>query len=834
MYARPRLRDARACRPQDVAEVLQGRDVRRAARRRRAHATRRAPTSRSCATRASACRTSTATTRAGAMFGAGYAAAEDRLFFIDVLRHAGPRRSCSSFAGGANGNRAFDAEQWARRARTPRPTSSARSTSSTTCYGAEGAQIQRRRRRTTSRASTRTSPRRKLDPTKMPGEYAAIGRPQGPDAVEADATSIATAVAGRRDLRQGRRRRARARPQRAPTALEKRFGSAQRARSVCATSARPRTPRRRRPCTAGASPTRRRPKRAPAAAALARRGLAASARDVAGGATARRRGARGSAAPAASLRARLLASRSAMSNALLVSGARVGERPPARGFGPQVGYFHPQILMEQDVHAPAAGRHRRPRRRVPRRQPLRPARPRARLRVERDLGRPGHHRHVRARPLRPGGCRDDRSTTTSSAASACRSRCSSATNSLDADAGRPDAGRARETLRAERTKLGIVAGRGTIARQAGRSTRSCARPTSTRSTRARRLHATSTTPRRCKAPARLPARGGEDRLHVQLVLRRRRAHRLLQLRRQPGAARRASTTTSRCAAQFEWQGWNPDTGRRASRRSRSTRRSSTSPTSSSWNNKQAHGLPRRPTPTRSRRSTARSCSRTASSSGIAGAAQDDAAGAGRRDGAGRRRPTCARTRSCRWRCRSSARPADPAAARRGRQAARLARGGGHRRDHDRDGVYEHADAIRHHGRVVAALGAARSSQPALGAEAFDALTRRGRARQRAQQPRRAPRLGLPGRLVRLRAARTCARCSGARCKGRYSREYCGGGKLKQLPRRRCGARWRAAVDAARGDLYGGDAVCDGRGEGERPVVLRRGRASARSAAPPSR
>ena len=40
-------------------------------------------------------------TRAGAMFGAGYVAAEDRLFFIDVLRHAG-RAQLSSFAGGAN------------------------------------------------------------------------------------------------------------------------------------------------------------------------------------------------------------------------------------------------------------------------------------------------------------------------------------------------------------------------------------------------------------------------------------------------------------------------------------------------------------------------------------------------------------------------------------------------------------------------------------------------------------------------------------------------------------------------------------------------------------
>jgi hypothetical protein len=52
------------------------------------------------------------TTRGGTMFGAGYAAAQDRLFFIDVLRHLG-RAQLSSFVGGAAGNREMDAAQWA-------------------------------------------------------------------------------------------------------------------------------------------------------------------------------------------------------------------------------------------------------------------------------------------------------------------------------------------------------------------------------------------------------------------------------------------------------------------------------------------------------------------------------------------------------------------------------------------------------------------------------------------------------------------------------------------------------------------------------------------------
>ncbi|HEX2016847.1 MAG TPA: penicillin acylase family protein [Solirubrobacteraceae bacterium] len=51
------------------------------------------------------------TTRAGAMFGEGYAGAEDRLFLIDILRHTG-RAQLSSFAGGLAGNRAMDRTQW--------------------------------------------------------------------------------------------------------------------------------------------------------------------------------------------------------------------------------------------------------------------------------------------------------------------------------------------------------------------------------------------------------------------------------------------------------------------------------------------------------------------------------------------------------------------------------------------------------------------------------------------------------------------------------------------------------------------------------------------------
>src|SRR4029079_16989931 len=52
------------------------------------------------------------TTRAGTLFGAGFAGAQDRLFMMDAMRHVG-RGELTPFAGGAVGNREFEQEQWA-------------------------------------------------------------------------------------------------------------------------------------------------------------------------------------------------------------------------------------------------------------------------------------------------------------------------------------------------------------------------------------------------------------------------------------------------------------------------------------------------------------------------------------------------------------------------------------------------------------------------------------------------------------------------------------------------------------------------------------------------
>lgn len=53
----------------------------------------------------------TGTTRAGTMFGAGYAGAEDRLFLMDLMRHVA-RGRLTSFAGGAAGNRDLEQSVW--------------------------------------------------------------------------------------------------------------------------------------------------------------------------------------------------------------------------------------------------------------------------------------------------------------------------------------------------------------------------------------------------------------------------------------------------------------------------------------------------------------------------------------------------------------------------------------------------------------------------------------------------------------------------------------------------------------------------------------------------
>jgi acyl-homoserine lactone acylase PvdQ len=115
------------------------------------------------------------TTRSDVMFGTGYVGAEDRLFFMDVLRHSG-RAQLSEFAGGTN--KAMDAEQWDVAPYTEHDLQKQYDLADEV-YGAEGLQLQQDVNDYIAGINKYIA-EAKLDPTKMPGEYAAILKPLGP------------------------------------------------------------------------------------------------------------------------------------------------------------------------------------------------------------------------------------------------------------------------------------------------------------------------------------------------------------------------------------------------------------------------------------------------------------------------------------------------------------------------------------------------------------------------------------------------------------------------------------------------------------------------------
>jgi acyl-homoserine lactone acylase PvdQ len=112
-------------------------------------------------------------TRGGVMFGAGYAGAADRLFLMDVLRHAA-RAELSSFAGGAEGNRAMDRTQYLIAPYNEADLQS-QLENAPKLYGAEGEKVVSDVNEFVAGINAYIT-EALINPNKMPAEYAGIGK----------------------------------------------------------------------------------------------------------------------------------------------------------------------------------------------------------------------------------------------------------------------------------------------------------------------------------------------------------------------------------------------------------------------------------------------------------------------------------------------------------------------------------------------------------------------------------------------------------------------------------------------------------------------------------
>jgi acyl-homoserine lactone acylase PvdQ len=279
-------------------------------------------------------------TRAGAMFGLGYVGAEDRLFFMDALRHAG-RAQLSSFAGGAAGNREMDHDVWAE---TPYTEADLQRQCDYRPVGFEEETDQLRLDVGHYIAGiNKYIAEARLNPAKMPGEYAAIGRPLGPDPWTCrDVVATASLVGGIFGKGGGRE---------LDSALV-----LQAARSRFGTQAGSQVWSDFRNAEHGGAPTTVHAKPFPYQAPPADSSRSLALPDP--GSVQRAEVAPAPTGTGGGLLAPLedlLGSgplRAAASNALLVSASESETGRPVAVMGPQVAYFAPQILMEQDVHAP--------------------------------------------------------------------------------------------------------------------------------------------------------------------------------------------------------------------------------------------------------------------------------------------------------------------------------------------------------------------------------------------------------------------------------------------------------------------------------------------------
>jgi acyl-homoserine lactone acylase PvdQ len=287
-------------------------------------------------------------TRAELMFGAGYAAAEDRLFLMDVLRHTG-RAELSSFVGGSPSNRAMDEGQWALAPYTEQDLQSQVNAAQSE-YGAAGAQVVSDVQNYVAGINAYIGASQ-LDPLLLPGEYVAIGKSPQPWTVT-DVIATASLIGGIFGKGGGNELRSAL----ALQTLERRFGhkAGRRAWTDFREANDPE------------APTTIKGKRFPYETGnpFATNGLALpdpgsvafTPLGTVSGAAASSRGPSGrDGGPFANLGAALrgaLQGSAYESNWELVAARHSVTGHPLAVMGPQVGYYVPEILMEEDLHGP--------------------------------------------------------------------------------------------------------------------------------------------------------------------------------------------------------------------------------------------------------------------------------------------------------------------------------------------------------------------------------------------------------------------------------------------------------------------------------------------------
>src|SRR4051812_26630392 len=274
-------------------------------------------------------------TRIGAMFGSGYARAGDRLFLMDVYRHIGQGQG-AAFIGGSG--RDFDHQVWALAPYKPGELD-AQFNRLPQLFGSDGTLVQNDIKAYVDGVNEYID-EAKMDPNKMPVEYAAVNHPEGPAPWSvADVMTNGIVIGAILGAGGG------GELDNALTleTLKKRFGT-RKGKKVFADFREQMDPEA--PTTSNKrTPWEATPKHvAKGSMALPDRGttkmLPVIASSDGGGASSGT--GTGLNVPLSGLHG--------LSNALLVNGKHTVSGHPIAVFGPQTGYFEPQALTEIDLH----------------------------------------------------------------------------------------------------------------------------------------------------------------------------------------------------------------------------------------------------------------------------------------------------------------------------------------------------------------------------------------------------------------------------------------------------------------------------------------------------